>query len=67
MLPRAANAEGEEYLEIISISNGFYLVQSDDITIPDINNLTIQAMSYRTRKIGVYSSSIHLSRTFEYM
>jgi len=34
-----------------------------------INELTIQGMSYRhiQEKLGIYSSSIHLSRTFEYM
>jgi hypothetical protein len=52
MLHRAATAEGEGVLGIISISDGYYLVQSDDIIIPDINNLTIQGMSYRTRKTG---------------
>ena len=52
MSPRAATAEGEGILGNISISDVYYLVQSDDITIPDINNLTIQCGSYRTRKIG---------------
>ena len=52
MSPRAATAEGEGILGNISISDVYYLVQSDDIAIPDINNLPIQGVSYRTRKIG---------------
>ena len=40
MLPRAVTAEGEGVFSIISISDGYYLVQSDDITIPDIKLLS---------------------------